>query len=286
MTDLALKQSVTNRRHRRWTTPLVFVLACGIAFVTLIPILFVVLGGFRTTAQLSENAAGLPNPWVFTNYSGILLSASFWQQTGNSVLIAVFATIVVVGVGSLAAFAISRYYFRGREFIYTLFTLGLLFPVGVAILPLYLMLRQLDLLNNPLGIAIPQAAFQIPITIVILRPFMAAIPGELEDAAVLDGCTGLAFFWRVLLPLSKPALVTVSVLTFVTSWNAFLLPLLVINDEARYTLPLGTAMFSTEYTQDTARILAFTALSMVPALVFFSLAERRIVGGLTGAVKG
>jgi raffinose/stachyose/melibiose transport system permease protein len=115
---------------------------------------------------------------------------------------------------------------------------------------------------------------------------MSAIPDEIEDAAVLDGATRLGFFWRILLPLSRPALTTVSVLAFVTSWNAYLLPLLVFNDQSHFTLPLGVATFQSQYSQDTARILAFTALSMVPALAFFVLAERRIVGGLTGSVKG
>jgi len=147
-------------------------------------------------------------------------------------------------------------------------------------------MRNIGLLENPLGVAIPEAAFSLPITIVILRPFMRAIPSELEDAAVVDGATRLVFFWRILLPLSKPALSTVAILAFVTSWNFYLLPLVVFNDTAHFTLPLGVAAFQSQYTQDTARILAFTALSMVPSLAFFVFAERRIVGGLTGAVKG
>jgi raffinose/stachyose/melibiose transport system permease protein len=115
---------------------------------------------------------------------------------------------------------------------------------------------------------------------------MRAIPAELEDAAVVDGTSRLGFFWRILLPLSMPALTTVSILAFVTSWNFYLLPLLVFNDPNNFTLPLGVATFQSQYSQDTARVLAFTALSMVPALAFFVLAERRLVGGFTGAVKG
>jgi raffinose/stachyose/melibiose transport system permease protein len=169
--------------------------------------------------------------------------------------------------------------------VYTLFTLGLLFPLGVASLPLYLLLRNVGLLESPLGVALPEAAFSLPVTIVILRPFMRAIPGELEDAAVVDGATRLGFFWRILLPLSRPALVTVGILAFVTSRNQYLLPLLVFNDTNHFTLPLGVATFQSQYSQDTARILAFTALSMVPSLCVFVFAERRIVGGLTGAIK-
>jgi raffinose/stachyose/melibiose transport system permease protein len=186
----------------------------------------------------------------------------------------------------MAGFALSRYSFRGRDLLYGLFTVGLLFPIGVATLPLYLWLRDIGLLENPMGVAIPEAAFSLPVTIVVLRPFMRAIPDEIEDAAVLDGATRIGFFWRILIPLSRPALTTVAVLAFVTSWNAYLLPLLVFNDPTHFTLPLGVATFQTQYSSDTARVLAFTALSMLPALGFFVLAERRIVGGLTGAVKG
>jgi raffinose/stachyose/melibiose transport system permease protein len=135
-------------------------------------------------------------------------------------------------------------------------------------------------------VIIPQVAFQLPLTIVILRPFLAAVPGELEDAAAVDGTTRLGFFWRILVPLSLPAIVTVAVLAFVASWNSFLLPLLVLQSDSLQTLPLGVQNFSAEHSQDTAGILAFTSLAMLPALLFFSIAERKIVNGLQGAVKG
>jgi len=276
------------RSRRAWVgrSLTMYVVGILLAGVTLVPLVYVIVGGFRTTAQINEDPAGLPNPWVTENYTATLGSGAFWRQIWNSLLIAGIATVVAVALGALAAFALSRYSFRGREAIYTLFTIGLLFPVGVAALPLYLLLRQIGLLDNPLGVAIPEAAFSLPVTIVILRPFMREIPSELEDAAVVDGASRFGFFWRILLPLSLPALTTVAVLAFVTSWNAYLLPLLVLSDPNEITLPLGVAAFSTEYTQDTARIFAFTALSTVPALAFFIVAQRRIVGGLTGAVKG
>jgi raffinose/stachyose/melibiose transport system permease protein len=123
------------------------------------------------------------------------------------------------------------------------------------------------------------------VTILILRPFFRAVPADLEGAAAIDGCSRLGFFWRILLPLSRPALSTVGILAFITSWNSYLLPLLVFNDQNHFTLPLGVATFQSQYSQNTAAIFAFTALSMVPALAFFVFAERRIIGGLTGAVK-
>jgi raffinose/stachyose/melibiose transport system permease protein len=265
---------------------LTYTVALIVAAIVVVPLVYVLLGGFRTTGQIAAQPVAIPQPWVTTNYTGILASTVFWQLVVNSTIIAVVATAVVVSFGALAAFPLARYEFRGREVLYTLFTLGLLFPGGVAVLPLYLLLRDVDLLDTALGVALPEAAFGLPVTIVILRPFMRAIPSELEDASVIDGCSRFAFFWRILVPLSRPALTTVSILAFVGSWNAYLLPLLVLGDTHAWTLPLGVANFQSQYSQDTARILAFTALSMVPALAFFVLAERRIVGGLSGAVKG
>ncbi len=271
---------------RALSRALVHTIALLVAAVVIVPLVYVVLGGFRTTGQIAARPVALPEQWLTGNYLEILASAAFWLQVANSVVIAVIATVVVVAFGALAAYPLARFEFRGREALYTLFTLGLLFPVGVAVLPLYILLRQVDMLGTLPGVALPEAAFGLPVTIVILRPFMRAIPSELEDAAVIDGCSRFGFFWRILVPLSRPALTTVSILAFVGSWNAFLLPLLVLTDPNSWTLPLGVANYSTQYTQDTARILAFTALSMLPALAFFVLAERRIVGGLSGAVKG
>jgi raffinose/stachyose/melibiose transport system permease protein len=266
--------------------PAAYFLGLLIAGMTVVPLVYVVLGGFRTTAELNSDPAALPSRWNIGNYTGILADPSFWRLLVNSTLVAAVTVVLTVSAGSMAAFVLSRIDFPGREAVFALFTLGLLFPPSVALLPLYLMIRDFNLLDNPLGIALPQAAFGLPTTIVILRPFMRAVPGELEDSAALDGCSRFGFFWRILLPLSRPALLTVSVLSFVVSWNAFILPLVVLTNTDRLTLPLGVSQFAGQYTADTAKILAFTALSMLPALLFFSLAERRIVGGLTGAVKG
>jgi raffinose/stachyose/melibiose transport system permease protein len=269
----------------RLSTPLVQVLALAIAAITIAPIVYVIIGGFRTTGQIAADSLALPDPWVPGNYGDAASTGTFWGQAANSVIVATITAVLAVGTGALAAFALARIQFRGREALYNFFVLGLLFPAAVATLPLYLLLRNLDL-SGLLAVAVPQAAFALPVTVVILRPFLRNVPGELEDAATIDGCGRLRFFWTILLPLSRPALVTVTVLAVVNSWNAFLLPLLVLSNPSEYTLPLGTVAFSSQYGSDTARVLAFTALSMLPALVFFLVAERRMVGGLTGAVKG
>lgn len=265
----------------RWAVMLV------VAATIIVPVGFAVLGGFRSTGELQNNPAGLPTSWYPTNYLEILGGEAYWTELLNSVVITTISTLVAVGAAALAAFVFARIAFRGRELLYTVFVLGLLFPVAVAILPLYIVIRGLGLLDSPLGVALPQAAFALPLTIVILRPFFRSIPTELEDAARIDGCGTFGFFWRVLLPLSRPALATVAVLVVVASWNAFLLPLLILSDQSQWTLPLGVMNFSTEYTSDIARVLAFTSLAMVPALAFYVLAERQLIGGLTtGAVKG
>jgi raffinose/stachyose/melibiose transport system permease protein len=267
-------------------TPL-YVIVLLVAIAVLLPVVYAVLGGFRTTGQIAAHPVGLPSPWIFTNYLDILGSGSFWQQVGNSAVVTAITVVAVVVLAALAAFVFARFAFRGRELLYTFFTLGLLYPIAVAILPLFITVRQLGLLNTPLGVALPQAAFDLPLTIVILRPFFRDIPGELEDAAAIDGASAFRFFWNIVLPMSRPALVTVAVLSMVKSWNAFLLPLVVLTDPSDWTLPLGVTNFSTQYSVDTARVLAFTTLSMVPTLVLYVFAERQLVSGLTsGAVKG
>ena len=254
--------------------------------ITVIPLLFVFVDGAKSNAQINASAINVPHPWVWSNYGRVLSSAAFWTPLANSAIVAVVATGLVLVLGSMAGIALSRYEFRGREGLFLLFAIGLLFPLNATSLPLYLLLDKLGLLDSLLGVALPEAAFGLPLTIVILRPFMRAIPGELEDAAVVDGATRFRFFWRILLPLCRPALVTVAVLTFVASWNTYLLPLLVFAGADHFTLPLAVANFQTQYAQDTATILAFTGLSMLPALACFLYAQRYLVGGFTGAVKG
>jgi raffinose/stachyose/melibiose transport system permease protein len=263
-----------------------YLVALLVLAIVVIPLLFAVLGGFKDNGQLTLNPIGLPDPWITENYTSILSDGAFWRQLRNSIVIALITTALVVPCASLASFVIARYRFRGRELAYTVFTLGLLFPATVAILPLYIALRQLHLLNNPFGVALPQAAFMLPLSIVIMRPFFKAIPDELQDAAVIDGCSPLRFYRSVMLPLSRPVLSTVAILVIVMSWNSFLLPLLVLTQRDELTLPVRVNNISSTYTTDTARVLAYTVLAMVPALLFYAVAERQIVSGLTaGAVK-
>jgi raffinose/stachyose/melibiose transport system permease protein len=287
---MAITASAESRAAARWRQPLVYVVALTAIAVSVVPVIYIWVSGFRTSADLNANPAGLPDPWFFGNYATVLGSTRFWGSVFSSSLVAVGTTLGVVVLGIAAAFVIARYTFRGRQWLYSFFAAGLMFPVTVAALPLSILLRDLDLNGTFVGLIIPQIAFALPITIIILVPFLRAIPRELEEAASIDGTSRLGFFWHIMLPLSGPGLITVGVLAFLGSWNGYLLPLLVMAaggmPQELWTLPLGVQQFSTQYSQDTGAVLAYTSLAMLPALAVFLFAEKRIVGGLAGAVKG
>ena len=266
--------------------PLVYVVAWLLVGVCIGPVAFIILGGLRTNSQITMDPSGFPTTWEWGNYSSVLNSSLFWQQFTNSAICGIATTIGVVILGVMASFVLARYDFTAQPALYSLFAAGLMFPMTVAITPLYILVKNLGLMNTLPGIILPQIAFALPTTIIILVPFLRAIPRELEEAASIDGTGRLGFFFRMVVPLSLPGVVTVGILAFVASWNSYMLPLFILNDEAMYTLPLGVQSFASQYSVDTARVLAFTSLSMIPALIFFSLFERRIVGGLTGAIKG
>lgn len=285
--------AIATRRPRRadnqslpWGSPVVYFVALVVIALMLAPIAYIIFGGFRTNAQITTDPAGLPNPWNVGNYLTVIGGSVFWRQVLNSTIVGAVTTLGAVGLGLMASYVLARYQFRGRGALYSLFAAGLMFPITVAITPLYIVVRNLGLMNSLAGVILPQIAFALPTTIIILVPFLRAIPDEIQESAFIDGCSRLGFFFRMVLRLSLPGVITTGILVFIGSWNSYLLPLFILNKEATFTLPLGVQAFSSQYSTDTAQVLAFTSLSMIPALVFFSLFERRIVGGLTGAVKG
>ncbi|MGI8459484.1 MAG: carbohydrate ABC transporter permease [Propionibacteriaceae bacterium] len=288
---VATAQRATGRRRRGGTRigraglP-TYLIALVLIAICIGPVLYIVLGGFRTNAQITADPSGFPGPWEVGNYLQVLQSPIFWRQVGNSVICASFTAVGVVVLGVMASYVLARYEFTGRGAMYSLFAAGLMFPITVAITPLYIMIRGLGLTDSLAGVILPQIAFGLPTTIIILVPFLRAIPKELEEAAAMDGASRLGFFFRMVVQLSIPGVVTVGILAFIASWNSYMLPLFILNNESSYTLPLGVQSFASQYSVDTARVLAFTSLSMVPAVIFFLIFQKRIVGGLTGAVKG
>jgi len=257
------------------------------AMVILVPLGTTVLNGFKTNAEVIANPVALPAVLMWENYGSILGGSAFWTQMLNSTIVMAATTFGTVALASMAAFVFSRIQFWGREYIYNFILIGLLFPTTVAILPLYITLRQAGLLNSLLGVILPQIAFGLPTSILILRGFFAAVPVELEQAATIDGCSRIRFFVGILLPLTRSALAAVAVLVMVGSWNAYFLPLLVLTESTRHTLPLGTAQFQSEFSTNWALTLAYVSLSLVPALLFYLLAQRQMIDGLSkGAIKG
>jgi raffinose/stachyose/melibiose transport system permease protein len=257
------------------------------AVLIIVPLVILVFGSLKTRGEMYSRPYTPPIPPRWENYTRILGMASFWTMLRNSFLVMLAATSGVVLICSLAAFVFARTDFRGKGLAFNLLTVGIMFPTNVAILPVYLVLRQVGLLNNLWGIIVVQAAFQLSGNILILRGFFAAVPVELQDAAYIDGCTALDFFWRILLPLARPALSAVAALTMVVSWNDLLVPLVVIDKDVFWTLPLGTMQFQGQYGMELNLVAAFVTLSAIPAIVFYLFAERQIVSGLTaGALKG
>lgn len=269
-----------------WGHPIVYVLSLVLVLICVTPVVYIIIGGFRTNSQITRDPAGMPNPWNFENYKTVFASNTFWSELVNSLIVSLGTMVGVVALALMVSFVIARYRFRLNKALYSLFAAGMMFPITVAITPLYLLLRNLHLINSHLGIVLPQITFGLPQAIIIMVPFLKSIPLELEEAAELDGCSRLGFFFRMVLPLSGPGVATVAILTFVSSWNAYMLPLFLLNDSSKYTLPLGVQMFSSQHSVDTAQVLAFTSLSMIPALICFTIFQKKIVGGLAGAVKG
>lgn len=274
---------------RRFFQYLVLAIVVVVIFT---PLVILIFGSLKTTGEMYSHPYTIPNPPHWDNLIGILSTPAFWRMLMNSVIVMFAATAGVVFVCGLAAFVFARLEFRGKDLIFNFFTMGLMFPITVAILPVYFVLRQMTdmgipLIDSLLGVILVQIAFNISGNILILRGFFTAIPTELQDAAYIDGCNNFDFFWRILLPLAKPALAAVAALTMILSWNDLLTPLVVLNSDKLWTLPLGTMQFQGQYGQDLALVSAFVVLASIPTVIFYIFAERQIVSGLTaGAIKG
>ncbi|MGZ6315975.1 MAG: carbohydrate ABC transporter permease [Anaerolineales bacterium] len=261
-----------------------------LSFVTLIiivPIVILSFDSLKTTGEMFLHPYTIPTSPHWENYSQILLKSSFWVLLRNSLVVMVSSTAGVLIVCSLAAFVFARMQFKGKDLAFNFLTLGLMFPITVAIMPVYLVIRQLHLTDTLIAVILVQTAFGVSGNILILRGFFLAVPSELQDAASIDGCSAFDFFWRILLPLARPALAAVAALTMIVSWNDLLTPLVIIDSASLWTLPLGTMQFQGQYSSDLALVAAFVALSALPAVIFYLFAERQIVSGLmAGALKG
>jgi raffinose/stachyose/melibiose transport system permease protein len=274
------------RRVPLGTKTYLYVSMTVVAAIVIIPLLTTVLGGFKTMPDLRGDPFGLPREWQWQNYTGILFSTRYWLQMGNSLLIACLTVFLTLVCGAMAAFTFAHMRFFGSGFLLNYFLLGLMFPAATAILPLFIRVRDLGLLDTYWGVVLPQVAFGMGMSILLFRNYFRNLPTELFDAAFVDGCGYLRFFWYISLPLSRPIVATVGIIAFVGSWNSYLLPLIMLNSESKYPWPLGIMVYKGEYATDWQLVLAFITLTILPTIIVFFLAQKHIVAGLTaGAVK-
>ncbi|WP_020613007.1 carbohydrate ABC transporter permease [Sediminispirochaeta bajacaliforniensis] len=288
---MAKNLSIQVSHHRlsgRKRSSLKFLLGLFIAVAMFFPMYAVIICSVKTNGQVLSDPFGIPQPFDLTAFGLVLgKSGEFWGFLYNSVVIAV-STIIIVDLFSMAAgIALSRIPFKGRPLIYNFFIMGMLFPITVAVLPLYLQLRDLGLLGTQGGVILAEAAFGLPMAIFLFTGFFKDVPRELQDACQIDGGGILTFFFKIVIPISKPVVATVSIITFIQSWNQFLFPLLVLDNSSKFTIPLGIMQFQGQFTTGWNQVMAFITISIIPMAAFYFSAQRYIVAGLTaGAVKG
>jgi raffinose/stachyose/melibiose transport system permease protein len=258
-----------------------------VSAIVLLPLAATVLGGFKTLGELRTNPFGLPSSWEWENYWSILAGDRYWRMLLNSFVISTLTVALTLTFAAMAAFCFAHLRFFGSGALLSYFLLGLMFPSATAILPLFIKIRDLGLLDSYMGVVLPQVAFALGMSILLMRNFFRQLPEELLDAALIDGCDYARFFWYVTLPLSRPILATVGIIQFVLSWNNYIMPLILLNSEDKYPWPLGIMVFQGEFSAQWQLILAFITLTILPTIVVFFAAQKHIVAGLTaGAVKG
>ena len=270
-----------------WRTAARLSILCVVAASVLFPLTATLLGGFKTSGELRVQPFSIPEIWRTEFYLEILSDPVFWQYLWNSVFIATLTVVLTLIIGSMAAYVFSHIRFFGSNYIMSYLLLGMMFPFAAAIVPLFIKIRDIGLLESAWGVILPQAAFGLGFSVLLFKTFFDQLPKELFEAARIDGCSYAGFFFRFTLPLSTPILATVAVFVFVNSWNNFLLPLVVLNTPDQMPWTLGMMQYRGTYIVEWNRILAFVSLSLAPALIFFFAAQRYIVAGLTGgSVKG
>lgn len=265
-----------------------YVILIALVLVMVSPVVTAVSGSLRTNGEFLSKPFGLPGENVqWQHYTEILKGESFWRAAQNSLFITAGIVVLNVTLSTLLAFAFSRINFFGRELVFNILSFGLLFPVVVAMLPVFIQIRSMGLINSLWGVIFPMVAFGLPGSVIILRTFFRAVPIELEDAAYIDGCTRFGFLRFILVPLARPALAAVATLQVVAGWNEYILPLLILQDPKKWPLPLGVMQYQGQYGTDWARVMAYVTILIVPAVIFYLVTEKYIVTGLTGGeLKG
>ena len=257
----------------------------AVAVVMLLPFVWLVMTSLKQSYELFTNPWGLPlrihiNNYVFAWASGM---RGFF---GNSIVITSVTVFLILLFSSMAGFVFARRRFFGRDLLFVVLVAGFLIPVQVTLIPLYTMLRNIGMLDSRVGLIVPYVAYGIPFSVLLLATFFQSIPAQLEQAAVIDGCSNTQIYWRIILPLGKLGLATVLIFQGVWIWNEFLFALVFIRSRRLMTLPLGLMQFRGEFIANWTAILAAVVLATLPLLILFLIFQNAFIEGLTaGSVK-
>ncbi|MBS4206663.1 carbohydrate ABC transporter permease [Bacillus sp. FJAT-50079] len=251
------------------------------------PIIWMAINSFKSEKEFATNQFGFPKKFLLENYTAAWDIANLGVLFKNSIFITLTATLLTVFIGALASYFLSRFEFKLSKWIYGFFIFGLLIPIHATLVPMFILMKNLGLLNSPITLLFPYIAFHLPITIFILTSFMKGFPKDIEESAIMDGCGIFKIFWSIILPMSRPAIATTVILNFIYNWNEFSFALVLINDPELQTLPLGLANFAGQFTTNYGAQMAGLTMSLIPIVIFYILFEKNIVKGMTaGAVKG
>lgn len=229
----------------------------------------------------------IPTSATLSNFASALTKPGFVTYLTNSLIVTLGAVLAALVVGVLAAIPLARFRFRGRKGFLLLILVAQLAPLSALFIPMYLLMRDIGLLNTLPSLLLVYFATSLPFTVWMLYGFVNGIPYDLEEAAMIDGCSRVGAFRRVTLPLLGPGLVTTSVFSFITAWNEFLFALVFMRDQSKQTLPVWLSSFKTAFSIDWGGVMAASVIYAIPAVIFFLIVQRKLVSGMTaGAVKG
>ena len=256
------------------------------SLITAVPLLVMFFNGFKDMRGIFTEPFSLPWPIRFDNYVTAWTEANFSIYTINSVLITSVSVLAILLVASMAAYILARYSFPLRRFLYLYFLSGLVLPARLAIIPLFLLMRSLGLIDTRLSLVLVYTAAGLPFSIFLLTTFCRAIPREIEESARMDGARPFQIYWYIMLPLLRPALATVGIFNFVSIWNDFFFPLIFIQSDSKSTIPLGVSTFFGEYSVRWDLLFAGLNIAIIPIVILFIFASRQFMQGLTqGAIK-
>jgi raffinose/stachyose/melibiose transport system permease protein len=255
--------------------------------IVVFPIGIAILNSLKPNlGEVYRSPFGIPSEWSWDNYAEAWFGANFSTYFMNSAIISLSCVVVVTLCASSTAFVIVRMPFRGSTFLFGCFMLGVVIPIRLALAPLFVIVKSLGLLDSLLGVILVQSASMMPVAVFILTAFLRAVPAELEDAAKMDGALPFEIYWRVVVPLIRPALATVALLTFVQSWNEYFLPLIFLQSESNFPITLGMTQFRLRFDVQWHLMFAGILIMLVPTIVAFLLASRQFIQGLTqGGLK-